>query len=188
MKATTLNIYLTKTLLNKIRDQKALRFKSHVDIQSYITYIKANSNKTITKLTKHLYTISDDENIELISDRQLCLPKDSSDLFKFSLFTGVDLHNVSGTEAEVMDAMFYYYRGDFVDLSSLDSSNVRSMRWMFCNAKIKHLDIRNLNTSKVRNMRMMFTDSEIEQLETNTDIVNMEELVNKGDVGDVQLL
>ena len=86
----------------------------------------------------------------------ICLPADSSKLFKGTRFRGIDFGGVDTSQVTSMRGMFYECEVPEIDLSSFDTHSVTNMNAMFDSCTAESLDLQSFDTRKVTDMSYMF--------------------------------
>lgn len=179
MVALTNTVYLNREIICDINSEKSLSFKSNVK------YFDGTVNKAIIlgykikKLAENIYALIRDNDIQIISDKQICLPVDSSELFERTHFKEINFNSIDTSKVKNMKGMFWNCESDSIDLSSFNTSNVKNMGGMFYNCKAKILDLTSFDTSNVEDMGAMFWFCEAESIDLSSfDTSNVEDMYN----------
>lgn len=168
-------IFITGDIIEEINSEVDLVFKSNIKNLPGMINKAVIIGQEVTKLKENIYALKHKNNIQIVSDKQLCLPDNSSYFFKGTMFKSIDFKDIDTSYVEDMHEMFAVCQAERLDLSSFDTSNVKDMRGMFENYLAERLDLRSFNTSKVKDMTHMFWGCAIDNLDLSSfDTSNVE--------------
>lgn len=98
-------VYITRSIITNLKSDKALSFKSNVNLDKVIS--KANILGTkIDKIQNNLYTIINEASIVFLSDKQISLPENSDWIFMDTEFSKIDISNVDTSSTVSMIGTF----------------------------------------------------------------------------------
>jgi surface protein len=136
---------------------KMIRFQRvpNCEIDSFINKCKLlNYNIRQYKYNGEICTVDVEDTLLVISENFEII--DGEQLFKNSVYKGLDLRNIDTHKMIKTDRMFYCANIQDLQINTFDTRNVTSMEYMFAFSIIKKLDISELDVDKVNNFLRMF--------------------------------
>lgn len=152
------------TGLEFLRTNKDIYFKSNANINNIET--KANIlGLRLDKIKDNLYILEDKEKIGLISDIQLSLTNNCSNLFRDAIVKSISFKGICSSNVKHAEHMFNNCVADKIDMRDFDTSGMISMASFFTGCKANELILGNMNTDKVNNMQNMFYACEAKEID-----------------------
>lgn len=157
-------VYIDRDCVYNVQKEKELYFKSHANIDSIRT--KASTlGYTLSKFRDSLYVLENNNTIGIISDKQLSLTEDCTDLFRSTSYKSIKFRNINSANIKNTSNMFDHCSAQELDLNDLDTSKVTTMQAMFTNCKAERIALDKLDTSNVKDMSFMFYASYTKELD-----------------------
>ena len=173
-----MRVYLTQEIVNEI-----WKILSEEGKESYSLTIWSNYPDKLIRRSSLFFGIHQHElqdslillvmgnQANLCSQKQICLPEDSSGLFSqnwyvwrpFSLNT-MGFKGVNTSEVTDMSQMFLNCHVSKLCLGGFDTSNVTDMSYMFLDCEAKYMDLSSFDTGNVTNMSSMFASCKADMI------------------------
>lgn len=149
--------------VTSMQSNKSLKFISNIKNISTIFSKAQLIGSRVKQLKDSIYAVENNDNIMIVSDKQIAFPNNSNFLFASAQFKTIDIDNVDTSNVTNMLGMFYECTSKAIRLK-IDTSKVINMESMFSYCSFKELDLSCFNTSRVQNMSCMFENSKIDNL------------------------
>ena len=175
-------VYLTQEIVDEIWEILSKDGKERYSLTIWSNYPGKLMRRLFLLSSIHQHELQDGlvllvagDQVNLYSQKQICLPEDSSGLFSqnylegypFSLNT-MQFNGVNTSEVTNMSQMFMNCNVSELCLGKFDTSNVTDMSYMFLGCEAKCLDLSGFDTGNVTNMEGMFAECQATSLDLSS--------------------